>query len=179
MAAFATPTELAGFLQRDLDTYSAAQALDLASQAIRDHCGWSITQVTGAVETLDGGGGRSVWLKTKLLTAVTSVTELGLSLPVTTGFDWTDAGQVIRVGRWWTYRPRSVVVTYTHGYATVPDSVKGVCLSIAGRRYQNPETLKSYTVGGVSESYAVGGDVGYFTEDELRDLGAYCLAVVA
>lgn len=178
MAAFATPTELAGFLQQDLDTYSATQALDIASQAIRDHCGWAITQQAGAVETLDGSGGRSVWLKTKLLTAVTSVTELGITLTVTSGFDWTDTGQLIRVGRCWTCRPRSVVVTYTHGYATVPDSVKGVCLALAGRRYQNPETLKSYTVGGVSESYAV-GDTGYFTEDELRDLGAYCLAVVA
>jgi hypothetical protein len=181
VAAFATPTELAGFLQQDLDTYSATQALDIASQAIRDHCGWSITQESGAVETLDGSGGQSVWLKTKLLTAVTSVTELGISLVATTGFDWTDAGQLIRIGRCWTYRPRSVVVTYTHGFATVPDSVKGVCLAVAGRRFQNPEGLRSQTVGGVSESYTIPatGQIGFFYDTELADLAPYRLAVVA
>jgi hypothetical protein len=181
VAAFATPTEFAGFLQQDLDTYSATQALDVASQAIRDHCGWSITQETGVVETLDGNCARSVWLKTKLLTAVASVTELGQALAVTTGFDWTDTGQLIRIGRRWTYRPRSVVVTYTHGYVTVPDSVKGVCLAAASRRYQNPESRRSYTVGGISESFSVPstGDVGFFFDTELADLGKYQLSLVA
>lgn len=181
MAAFATPTELAGFLQQDLDTYSATQALDVATKAIVDHCGWSIAQESGVVETLDGSGAASVWLKTKLLTAVTSVTEEGRSVAVTTGFDWSDTGQLIRVGRCWSWRLRSVVVTYTHGYATIPDSVKGVCLAAAGRRYQNPESRRSYTVGSISESFAIPstGNVGFFYDTELADLEAYRRALVA
>jgi hypothetical protein len=181
VAAFATPTELAGFLQQDLDTYSATQALDVASKAIRDHCGWEITQQTGAVITLDGNCEGSLWLPSMLVTAVSSVVEDGTTLTVGTQFDWTSYGKLIRVGRAWTWKPRSVVVTYTHGYATAPDSVKGVCLAAAGRRYQNPEARRSYTVGGVSESFAIpaSGAVGFFYDTELTDLGPYRLAVVA
>lgn len=181
MAAFATPTELAGFLQQDLDTYSATQALDVASQAIRDHCGWSITQETGVVATLDGDCSRSLWLKTKLLTAVASVTEEGVAVAATTGFEWTDAGQLIRIGRSWSWRPRSIVVTYTHGYATVPDSVKGVCLSVAGRGYSNPDGIKQETVGAVSVTYnsPLYTTGVYLTEQERVDLGKYQLSLVA
>jgi hypothetical protein len=59
--------------------------------------------------------------------------------------------------------------------------VKGVCLAAAGRRYQNPEARRSYTVGGVSESFAIpaSGAVGFFYDTELTDLGPYRLAVVA
>jgi hypothetical protein len=181
VAAFATPTELAGFLQQDLDTYTATQALDIASQAIRDHCGWSITQESGAVATLDGVEGSALWLPSMLVTGVASVVESGATLTVVSQFDWTAYGKLIRVGRCWTSKPRSVVVTYTHGYTAAPDSVKGVCLAAAGRRYQNPNTARSYTVGGVSESFAVPatGDVGFFFNSELADLAPYRLAVVA
>jgi len=182
VAAFATPTELAGFLQQDLDTYSATQALDVASKAIRDHCGWEITQQTSAVATLDGvWDDTALWLPSLLVTAVASVVEDGTTLTVVSQFDWTAYGKLIRVGRCWTTKPRSVVVTYTHGYTTAPDSIKGVCLAAAGRRYRNPESRRSYTVGAVSESFSIPatGSVGFFYDTELADLGPYRLAVVA
>jgi hypothetical protein len=59
--------------------------------------------------------------------------------------------------------------------------VKGICLSLAGRLYDNPTALRSYTVGGVSETYA--GSAGALgpglTNDEKIDLAPYRLAVVA
>lgn len=181
MAAFATPSELASFLQQDLDTSSATLALDIASKAIRDHCGWEITQQANTVVTLDGVEGSTLWLPSQLVTAVASVVENGTTLTVVSQFDWTAYGKLIRVGRCWYCKPRSVVVTFTHGYATVPDSVKGVCLAVASRRYQNPEARRSYTIGGVSESFAVpvSGAIGYFYDTELADLQSYRLAVVA
>lgn len=181
MAAFATPTELAGFLQQDLDTYSATLALDIASKAIRDHCGWEITQQTNTVVTLDGVEGSVLWLPSQLVTAVASVVENGVTLTAVSQFDWTSYGKLIRVGRCWYCKPRSVVVTFTHGYAAVPDSIKGVCLAAAGRRYQNPQSVRSYTIGGVSESFAIptSGAVGFFYDTELADLGPYRLATVA
>lgn len=176
MATLATPTELAGFLQQDLDTYTATQALEHASQAIRDHCGWTISQETVTGKVLDSHGERSIWLPTLLLTAVASVVEKGVTLTVTTDYDWTAYGRLIRSGCW-PNEARSVTVTYTHGYATVPDSVKGVCLAAAGRRYQNPEGRRSYTVGGISESFAIPskGEVGFFYDTELMDLEKYKL----
>jgi len=177
MAAFATAAELASFLQvASVDTASANQALNIASQAIRDYCGWSISQETVTSKTLDGTGERSIWLPTLLLTAVASVVEDGTTLTVTTDYDWTSYGRLVRNGCW-PRTARSVVVTYTHGYATVPDSVKGVCLAAAGRRYQNPSSLRSYTVGSVSEAFTqpATGSVGFLYSTEQGDLDVHKL----
>jgi hypothetical protein len=181
VAAFATPSDLASLLQQDLDTASATLALNIASSKIRSFAGWSITEEVGAVATLDGNCDRVLFLPSLYVTAVASVVEYGTSLTVVTGFDWTSYGELIRVGRLWTWRPRSVVVTFTHGYTTAPDDVKGICLSLAGRLYDNPGALRSYAVGGVSATYA--GSAGALgpglTEDEKIDLASYRLAVVA
>jgi hypothetical protein len=182
VAAFATPSELASSLQQDLDTATATLALNRASAKIRTFAGdWSISQEVGAVATLDGSGEQSLWLPSLLVTAVASVVEDGFSLTVVTGFDWTSYGKLIRTGRCWTSKPRSVVVTFTHGYVAVPDDVKDVCLAVAGRLYRNPAGLRSKTVGGVSWTAAgaaseVGGDL---TESEREALTPYRLATVA
>lgn len=181
MAAFATPTELAGHLQEDVDTYTATLALNRATAKIRKYVGWSISEEAGVVVTLDGTGERSLWLPSLLVTAVASVVEAGVTLTVVTGFDWTAYGKLIRVGRCWGCKPRSVVSTITHGYATDPDDVKDICLSVAGRLYRNPAGLRSKTVGAVSWTTAGaatdgGGDLN---ELERQDLTPYRLATVA
>ena len=176
MAAFATPTELAGFLQSDLDTYSATQALDIASQAIRDHCGWTISQETVTAQVLDSHGERSIWLPSLLLTDVGPVLERGVTLTVTSDYDWTAYGRLIRSGCW-PNEARSVTVTYTHGYVNVPDSVKGACLSAAGRVYSNPDGIRQESVGGVSVTYntPLYTTGVYLTDQERSDLGKYNL----
>ena len=181
MAAFATPSDLASFLQKDVDTATATLALNIATGKIRDECGWSITQEVGAVVTLDGEGERALWLPSLLVTAVASVVENGITLTVVTQFDWTPYGKLIRVGRCWTCKPRSVVVTFTHGEATAPDTVKGISLSLAGRLYDNPGGLRSYSVGAVSETFAGSSkDLGPgLTESEKEDLASYRLPVLA
>jgi hypothetical protein len=183
VAALATPSDLASWLQKDLDTATATLALAVASDRIRDHVGWSITQETGAVFTLDGTGTNSLWLPTQLLTAVTSVVENGITLTVVTQFDWTTYGRLIRQYRCWTDKMRSVVATITHGYAPGAaelDNAKGVCLSLAARVYDNPTALRSYTVGGVSETYAGSAEAlsPGLSDDEKRDLVPYRLPVV-
>lgn len=180
MAAFATPAELASWLQvPEVDTATATLQLAAASQAIRDYCGWSITEetVTGAV--LDAAGSRSIWLPTLLLTAVGPVVELGVTLTALDDYDWTRYGRLLRSKRW-PNQARSVVVTYTHGYSVAPDSVKGVCLAMAGRIYNNPLGAKSQTAGPFSQSFAVplSGAVGSPLLEELAQLGPYKLEFV-
>lgn len=181
MATFATPSDLASLLQRDVDTATATLALNIASGKIRDECGWPISQEIGAVATLDGNGERALWLPSLLVTAVASVVEDGFALAVVTGFDWTSYGRLLRVNRCWSSKARSVVVTFTHGYVTVPDGVKGICLSLGSRLYDNFVALRSKTVGGVSVTY--GGSAGSLgpglTADEKEDLAAYRLPVLA
>ena len=180
MAAFATPSELASWLQKDLDTATATLALNIATSDISEFCGWSITQDSSVTMTVDGPRHScSVFLGTQLLTGVTSVTEDGAALS-STQYRWSSTGELIRVGRWWTWKPRAIVAVVTHGYVTAPDKVKGICLNLAGRKYDNPTSLRSYQVGGVSETYAGSADTlgPGLTASEKEDLQGYQLAVV-
>lgn len=143
MADFATSTDLRNWLQEaSIDTTAGTLMLAVASSAIRTWCGWSISQEEDVIAVLDGTGNRSLWLPTLRLTEVASVEVNGEPLTVITNFDWTAYGKLIHRGCW-PRTPRSVEVVYTHGYATVPDVVKGVCLMMASRLYNNPEALKS------------------------------------
>ena len=154
MAAFATPTELAGFLQQDLDTYSATQALDVASQNIRTACGWNISQETVTAQEFDGTGNQSIFINTLNLTAVSSVVVDGVAL-ASTDFRFYRYGWLRRLYSYWPCFPEIVTVTYTHGYATIPDDVKGACLVLAGAKYETPGGAirsRTDTVGSVTES---------------------------
>lgn len=171
MAAFATPAELASFLQRDLDTATATLALENASQQIRDYVGWSVSEEVDREVTLDGTGGPYLWLPTKHLTDVSTVVENGVTLTVVDDFDWSSRGYLIRSGRW-TCRPRAVVVTFTHGWPDGSEKLRtarSVCLSLAGSIYDNPGGVRSYTVDDVSETYAgASADLGPLLSDVQR-----------
>lgn len=158
LATFASPAELAAHLQvASVDTASATLALDNASQQIRDELGWSVSEQEDVVADLDGPGGWTIWLPTQRLTAVTTVIEDGVTLTVLTQYDWTFSGRLIRVGGSWSCKPRALTVTYTHGWPAASEQLrtaKAACLIRAGLVYENPRAVRSYTVGGVSETYA-------------------------
>lgn len=178
MVAFATPAELASHLQvASVDTASATLALNIATSAIRDHCGWDISETTVTGEEMDGTGTRNLWIETLRLTAVSSLEENGNLLTAGTDFDWTRYGKIVRNGCW-PRTARSVVITYTHGYATVPEVVKGVCLDIAGRKYNNPQSSKSgtRTAGPFTESFAYQDNpAGLLSADQVMTLGKFTL----
>jgi hypothetical protein len=159
---FASPAELATYLQSAtqveadagsgdvLETGVATQALAAASGAIRAACGWSISQetVSGPVTWATGS---CVFLPTLYLTAV-SLMSGGLALVDGADFTWSQNGLLRRsaLTRYWL---GSVEITYTHGYATIPDAVKAVCLERAAQQVVNPLQMVSATVGGVSDVY--------------------------
>lgn len=151
----ATPTELAGKLQRDLDTYSATQALEQATGSIQDLLGQRVLQVLNDTVTFDGGE-RVLWLPQRPVTAIGSVSTLdrwGTVYAPVLGVDYRVRG--LRRLIWSGYGsvwPEEVTVTYSHGFTVdaVPPAIKRECLTIAASLYDNPERLKSETVGGVS-----------------------------
>lgn len=173
MAAFATPEELATYLRTAtqeeadagnpdvLDTTVAELLLDNASAAIRDACGWSITEETVTDQPVSHISGR-VFLPTKHLTAL-AISVDGVDAVVLTDYVWSVNGVVRFVG-WgvgspsltWAYLyPQSVVLaTYTHGYDEAPQSVKAVCLEHAAAAYPNPSRYRSETIEGVVTVYA-------------------------
>ncbi|KWT61832.1 hypothetical protein ADL21_11135 [Streptomyces albus subsp. albus] len=160
MAAFATPAELAAFLDdAGLDAARAGVVLDAVSDEIREAVGWSVTAETDMTVVLDGSGTPDLLLPTLYLTTVASVVENGV-LVAASGYRTYQHGSLLRiVGDCpvaWTGRRQGVTVTYSHGYApgAVPGVFKTVALEAAGRLADNPGfALKSRSVGQVAVSY--------------------------
>jgi len=86
---------------------------------------------------------------------------------------------VHRVGDYWAVGIQIVAVTYTHGYATIPDDIVGVCTRAAARAYQ--AGLAAAAVGAVSGvasmtlgdySYSLGTGAGGGTGEGLMGASA-------
>lgn len=143
MAMYATPSELASYLQQDLDTATATQALTLASAdfAAAADTAFAATTVTWTVE---GGPGTSIEIPYR---PVTAISQVRLNGNVITGWTlrlnalWRSAG----FGTWYAFPADELQVDLTYGYTTVPDDVKKAVLEIAAGLYDNP-------TGAVSES---------------------------
>lgn len=167
MEPLAAAEDLACHLQRDLDRASADLALAGASGLVRRHAGWPISESTETLTRL-GGGSVVLGLPTLMLTAVTEVrvgTEVIAAAELAAAgymgaeeYTWTPEGQLIRPAGW--PRLAQVQADCTHGYDPVPDDVRLVTLTLAGRLLANPEALKSKTVGGISRTYGGSSDLG-------------------
>ena len=61
-------------------------------------------------------------------------------------------------GWWWRQNDKYVTVTYSHGYTTVPDSIKEIVCTIAFRMSKTPDAAEGGTrqegAGGVNITYA-------------------------
>lgn len=169
MAALATVADLEARLGRSLDadeTTRAEALLDGASARVRSYTGQQFSQASDTVR-LRVRSGRIV-LPQRPATAVAGIDDMdGNALE----FTW-HAGQTITLGTIDRFdlepysSDRWVDVTYTAGYATVPDDVVEVVCSMVLRAFGvdaattgfSSESIGnySYTVGAVAASGAVG-----------------------
>jgi len=179
MAAFATVSDFATFLQRDLsaaDTATADMLLDSATQAIKDEVGQTIEVVTETV-TMYGDGRELLLLPQVPVTAVSAVTVAGVTWVNNTNYIWERSGILAALidtqgllGAWTWRKP--VVVTYTHGYTPIPKSLQSLCLSLAARAMANPFSAVQVSVGNTSTSYS-DAPAMMMTEYEKRMLDRY------
>lgn len=146
-----TLTELASYLQRDLDTASATLARAAAQSIVRGYCKQELTDadytaVILPIEPVDWSWG--VYLPERPVTAVTSVAVNGTVYVEGTDYAWDGYSDLIRLR----YRVFSTdafqvephaVVSYSAGFATVPETVKAVALAVASRQYDNPTGNRS------------------------------------
>ena len=109
-----------------------------------ERTGQTFEAVTGDTITLDTHYGEDVRLPQRPVTAVTSVVTRHRGETATTArtanTDYEVRGDRLRwvgLGYW----PYEVTVTYSHGYATIPDDVKGATLAVAAEIFDNPEGL--------------------------------------
>jgi hypothetical protein len=147
---YATATELAGYLQQDLDTYTATQVLTLASgQFSQAACTWFAS--TSATYATTGTPCVSIPLPFRPVTAVSAVRINNVAV---TGFTLVK-NTVYRAAGFGTscaIPPDEVEIDLTHGYATVPDDVKAAVLETAAAAYSVPvsavigETIDDYSI---------------------------------
>jgi hypothetical protein len=147
---YATAVELAGHLQQDLDTYSANQALTLASgQFSQAACTWWEPQTV--TYTVLGTVATSIRLPYRPVTAVSAVRINGVAVTgwtLVNGTLWRAAG----FGTSCAIPPDEVEIDLTHGYAEVTDDVKAVVIETAASAYEIPvsavasESIDDYQV---------------------------------
>lgn len=148
---YATTSELAASLQKDLDTASATLALERASERFsrRARKRWASTA---------GSWTTTATYATKLpipyrnVTSVTAVLVNG----VTTAVDYTLRGGVLYrdagFGDPYAWPADEVTIEFTYGLTEVPYDVKDAVLSLAGEIYEHPdpaavsETIDDYSV---------------------------------
>lgn len=176
MDPLVTPEDFAGYLQRDLDRFSAEQAIAGASGLVRDYLGWAVSR-TVETFTLDSYGSSILGLPTLKVNDVLSVTLDGE--PVT-DYTWGAGGMLYRCKpTWpamsWPTGARRVVAEVDHGYDEVPDAVRIVTCAIAARHFVNPEALRSKTVGETSRVFLVESIGREMTQLELALINRYKL----
>lgn len=151
--ALCTVTDIENFLLVTIHTdaaknASALRAIDEATEAIKNYCHQVIELVAGDAITLDCVGGTKIFLPQVPVISVASVVEDGEALVVTDDYILGQYGILHRVDDDWATGIQIVTLTYTHGYATIPDDVVGVCTRAASRAYQ--AGLAAAAVGAVS-----------------------------
>ena len=93
-----------------------------ASRAVRRWCRWHITPVVQQTWTVDTDGSRLISLPTMRLVEVTNVTVSGQVLDLTTDLEWSQLGELHRLGPVpWPVGYRRVTITGRHGYDDAPD----------------------------------------------------------
>ena len=156
---FANTFDLAAYLQRSTlmgsEAASAQLALDIASSVVRERTGQDFAVVTETI-TLDTYGAEDVRLPQLPVTEIASVTtrERGSTITAarTLNADYEVRGGRLRwvgLGSW----PYEITVTYTHGYATIPDDVKGATLAVAAEMFANPEGLSQSAIDDSNDRY--------------------------
>lgn len=143
-----------------------------AQAAVRSWCRWHIAPAAERTITLDLDGSGVAILPSLHVGGVSSVLVHGQAVAPS----WSENGvlDVPRVaGR------RALKVTFTGGYSTIPDDVRGVVLSVAARSAQAPDGLTREQVGPFSEQRTViGGQAGgvLLTDGDKEILAPYRLA---
>lgn len=164
LPALATVDELAAWMQREPDELPAGAALvlDAASAIVRSEARQRFTRGTTTVALVPRG--QALSLPQRPVVSVELVRAVGRALRPDEYRVWRDELWLGSLGS------GPVVVTYTHGYATVPADVRAIVLTLAGRVLNNPSDLRQESVGSVSVTYAaetIGASLAPIERDQL------------
>lgn len=159
MNNIASPDELFTFLRIDRESVQPAQRevaqmiLDGVANEIERFTRTSFVLVTDAEIVVNGTGTRVLTLDEQPLIAVSSITTSDDMLVQPDNYEWSSDGRLRMKLGCWLNRLRYYTVVCTHGWETVPESVRLVALRVAARGYSNPTSLTQESAGGWSGGY--------------------------
>lgn len=153
MTMLASASELASYLQQDLDTATAELLLTVASAEFETAADtkFASTSTTWVVE----GRGQTVLALPKH--PVIAVSAVRVDSVTVSASDYALVGQNLYRSTGWgghTWHPSKVEVDYTYGYTAVPDDVKGAVLEMAGAAYSNPTLVTREQIDDYAVQYA-------------------------
>jgi hypothetical protein len=182
MTQFATNAELAARLGLTLTEDEGDRAdtlLALASGLIQAETGQTIAAVSDDELTRPGDYSARLRLPERPVVSVTSITLDGVAI-VKPDY-YLDGDELVRAnwpigsennfgssGLGWLGPLYTLVITYSHGYETIPELVKAVCLEMVARVWVNPGAASQEIVAGTSTTYSARGLL--LTDQEKRDL---------
>lgn len=163
-------SELASFVQSDLDQATATLARELATGVVQDEISQQIfrSQTTDRLPRHHIDPSVLV-LPQKPVDTTQPITCIGVESGLTyTAFEVYGQRLELDCGTW----DEQVDVTYTHGFSVIPKAIKSVALACAARVVTNPAGVRSTGVGDVNVSYA-GSDAdltsgAYLTDHEKK-----------
>jgi hypothetical protein len=157
----ATTKQLAELLRQPHDptNLQLLRALEDSSALFRALARQTISEVEADEVELEGNWTRRLWLPERPVTAVSAlsiVTDDAVEALATTSYHVSRRGLVkLSWGSYWGGDDATIHVTYSHGYAEVPEDVQAVVLAIAARQVTNPEGAASegVSLAGASTTY--------------------------
>jgi hypothetical protein len=176
-------------------TTACARLLDMASGVVRRYTRQNITQVVNDVVTLPGNWGNTLELPERPVTAVASVSMNGATMANTmwklvdnslflgTGAFMPDYGSTIwggsalwgpagsnqgpqAIGNTWQGPTAQVTVTYTHGYADVPQDIVNIVAGMVALQINAETGIQSEMIGDYKVVYARNGNGGMALSDD-------------
>ena len=192
--AFATETELESYTGTSVATDRATILLDTATAAIQAYTNQTLSQAT-TTAILPGTFAEKLVLPERPVTAISLVKIGDTTITADTDYVWDGAHTLYRgtkvdgvlsvngpdylINGWgdWGGPGAQVSVTYTHGFATIPGVVKGVCLALAARTLGSPDGVNSESVGSYSVSYSRTGGAVSLLDEERALLDRYRVRV--
>jgi hypothetical protein len=170
VTGFTTPTDVAALRSGDGRDQAA---IDVVTALMRGHCRQTLTRVADDTVTIPGTQGRRLLLGERPVVSITSpIIVDGVAL-ADSEWRWNRRGSLYRFGGWgdeWT----DVEVTYTHGFATLPDDLAAVCRTASIRLATNTTGIVRFEImGDFSKEFGPGTTVFGFLLAELAVLDRY------
>lgn len=154
----ATPEDLGVLVRKPSSDPKIRLALKLSSGRFRDAVGYPVSLVTNDVLTRLGDGTDTMFLKAAPVSAV-AVTSGGVVIPPETYMLDAEAGILYGVSGVWNWRT-PFTITYTHGYANIPEGIQGAVLEHATTIHKAFAHVQQETAGTNNASYAMAATVG-------------------